>query len=200
MADKPRRIRPYHQSGLYAQKPPVPAHQHAAADLKAQLIADQGGEDEVSAAKMILIDAIVTATLKSRVVHSYLATIERPWCDRRSNKVWRVVLDAARLEQHLVNLLSLLGLERVPAPVESLEAYIVRKAAEKATATNGDAAGSRLEPDTATQPAEVGPMPSRDAARPCWRLAGSGPVQPSTSLAMSPRIATAADALPPTTA
>jgi hypothetical protein len=49
-----------------------------------QLIADQRGEAEISAAKMLLIDAIVRASLKSRMVHSYLATIERPWCDRRS--------------------------------------------------------------------------------------------------------------------
>jgi hypothetical protein len=120
MADKPKRLRAYHQSGLYAKRAPVPAHANAAADLKAQLTADQGGEAEISAAKGILIDAIVTATLKSRVVHSYLATIERPWCDRRSNKVWQCVLDAARLEAHLVNLLGRLGLERLPAPVQDI--------------------------------------------------------------------------------
>jgi hypothetical protein len=133
--------------------------------LKAQLIADQGGEGEISAAKMILIDAIVTATLKHKVVHSYLATIERPWCDRRSNKVWRVVLDAAQLERHLVNLLGQLGLERVPEPVESLEDYIARKTAEKAIATNGDAARSLLDAATATQPGEVVPEASPRRSR-----------------------------------
>jgi hypothetical protein len=112
MAAKPRRLRPYHASGIYSKRPPVSAHQQAATDLKAQLVADQGGEGEISAAKTILIDPIVTATLKSRVVHSHLATIERPWCDRRSNKVWQVVIDAAKLEAHLANLLGRLGLER----------------------------------------------------------------------------------------
>jgi hypothetical protein len=102
---------------MYSKKPPVPAHQAVVNDLKAQLIADAGGEGEISQAKSLLIDSIVTAVLKHRVVHSYLATIERPWCDRRSNRVWPVVMDAMRLEAHLVNLLSQLGLERVPAPV-----------------------------------------------------------------------------------
>jgi hypothetical protein len=128
---KKQRLRSYHPTGLYARRPMVPAHQQVTSDLKAQLIADQGGEAEISAAKMILIDAIVTAMLKHRVVHSYLATIERPWCDRRSNTVWRCVMDAAKLEAHLAHLVGQLGLERVPAPVESLEDYAVRMAAQK---------------------------------------------------------------------
>jgi hypothetical protein len=98
----------------------VPAHQQVTSDLKAQLIADQGGPDEISAAKGLLIDAVCTAVLKSRVVHSYLASIERPWCDRRSNTVWRCVLDAQRLEAHLANLLGQLGLDRIPAPVQDV--------------------------------------------------------------------------------
>jgi hypothetical protein len=151
MAAAPRRIRSYHASGLYSKRPPVPAHQQAASDLKAQLIADQGGEDEISAAKRLLIDCIVTATLKHRVVHSYLATIERPWCDRRGNKVWQCVLDAAKLEAHLVNLLARLGLERVPAPVMDVIGEIQRLHAKEA------AARSRPDAATATQPAEVAP-------------------------------------------
>jgi hypothetical protein len=110
-------LRAYHHTGLHAQRPAVPAHQAVVNDLKAQLIADQGGEDQLSEAKRLLIDCIVTAVLKSRVVHSYLATIERPWCDRRSNKVWACVTDAMRLEKHVADLLCQLGLERVPAPV-----------------------------------------------------------------------------------
>jgi hypothetical protein len=117
MAAKPRRLRAYHHTGLHAQRPPVPAHANAAADLKAQLIADQGGEDQISAAKMVLIDAICMARLKHVVAHTFLASIERPWADRRSNRIWPCVLDAARLEKHLVTMLAMLGLERVPAPV-----------------------------------------------------------------------------------
>jgi hypothetical protein len=102
---------------MYSKKPVVPAHANAATDLKAQLVADQGGEAEISAAKMALIDLIVMATLKHRIVTGYLTTIERPWCDRRSNRVWPVVMDATRLEKHLADLLGQLGLERIPAPV-----------------------------------------------------------------------------------
>jgi hypothetical protein len=120
MAAKPHRLRAYHQSGLYSKRPPVPAHQQLATDLKAQLIADQGGQDEISAAKMLLIDAIVMATLKHKVAHSFLASIERPWADRRSNRIWPCVLDAARLEAHLARLLGQLGLERLPAPVQDV--------------------------------------------------------------------------------
>jgi hypothetical protein len=134
MPAKPHRIRSYHPSGLYAKRPPVPAHQQATTDLKAELIADAGGEDELTAAKRLLIDAIVTATLKSRVVHSYLATIERPWVDRRSNKVWQCVLDAAKLEAHLAKLLGQLGLERTPAPVMDVIGEVQRLHAEDAAA------------------------------------------------------------------
>jgi hypothetical protein len=105
---------------MYSKRPPVPAHQQAATDLKAQLIADQGGEGEISAAKMALIDLIVMATLKHRVVTGYLTTVERPWVDRRSNAVWKVVLDCTRLEAHLANLLGQLGLDRIPAPVQDV--------------------------------------------------------------------------------
>jgi hypothetical protein len=110
----------------------VPAHQQAAGDLRAQLVADAGGEDELTAAKSALIDCIVYASLKSRVVHGYLATIERPWVDRRSNRVWPVVMDAARLESHLAKLLGQLGLERAPAPVLDVIGEIQRLHAEDA--------------------------------------------------------------------
>jgi hypothetical protein len=129
---------------MYSKRPPVPAHQQAAGDLRAQLVADQGGEDELTAAKSALIDCIVYASLKSRVVHSYLATIERPWVDRRSNRVWPCVLDAARLEAHLARLLGQLGLERRAADVNLID-EIRRLHAEDAAAAAPDAT-------TATQP------------------------------------------------
>jgi hypothetical protein len=134
---------------MYSKRPPVPAHQQAAGDLRAQLVADAGGEDELTAAKSALIDCVVYASLKSRMVHSYLSTIERPWVDRRSNRVWPVVMDAARLEAHLAKLLGQLGLERAPAPVLDVIGEIQRLHAEDAAQ---DAATATDEPQHEPEP------------------------------------------------
>jgi hypothetical protein len=89
----------------------------AGATLKDQLVADRGGPDMVSTAEGMLIDLIVAAKVKHSDVHAYLVQLPRPWCNRKSHEVWKVVLDAAHLERHLCKLLLALGLDRQAEPV-----------------------------------------------------------------------------------
>jgi hypothetical protein len=92
----------------------------AGATLREQLVADRGGPDMVSTAEGMLIDLIVAAKVKHSDVHSYLVQLPRPWCNRKSHEVWKVVLDAAHLERHLMKLLLALGLDRVPETVQDI--------------------------------------------------------------------------------
>ena len=133
MASSQRRIRPYRVSGMYRQAP-TPQQLTAGASLKEQLIADRGGADMISTAERLLIDCISMAAIKHTDIHSYLVALPRPWCNRKSHEAWRVVMDAARLEAHLVKLLQALGLERRAEPVEDVRAYAERLDAERAAA------------------------------------------------------------------
>jgi hypothetical protein len=115
---------------LYRQDPPAATLEAAAVELRNQLIADLGGPDVVSTAKKLLVDVAVSHALKLQRVEAYIAKMDS-LVDKRHRCTWRVVLDAAALARHLAGVLSVLGLERVPAPVESLEEYAVRMAAQK---------------------------------------------------------------------
>jgi hypothetical protein len=132
MASVHRRIRPWRASNLYRQRP-TPQQLAAGATLREQLIADRGGPDVVSTAESMLIDLIVAAKVKHADAHNYLVQLPRPWANRKSHAVWRVVLDAAYLERHLARLLMALGLERRAEAVETLTDYVARKDAEHAT-------------------------------------------------------------------
>ena len=57
----PKRPRPYGRSGLYARQPPSPEVERAMAELRSQMVADEGGPENVSTAERILIDLAVAA-------------------------------------------------------------------------------------------------------------------------------------------
>jgi hypothetical protein len=132
MPEPPRRLRAWRPSGLYRRiDPPTAELQAAAAELRAEFIADKGGVEACSRAQLVLIDLAVEAALKHQRVSAYLATLPS-LVDKKRRRVWQVVTDSSRLSKRLQSLLSDLGLERQPKPVETLEAYLVRKAAEAA--------------------------------------------------------------------
>jgi hypothetical protein len=133
MAEKPRRLRPWRPSGLYRTDPATPELQAAAAELRAQIIADKGGIEVISTAERLMIDLAVEAAIKHQRVSAYLATLPS-LVDKRRHRVWQVVLDTARLSDRLQSLLRDLGLERRPKPIESLEQYLARKAITNAYA------------------------------------------------------------------
>jgi hypothetical protein len=58
MAEKPRRLRPWRPSGLYRTDPPTRELQAAAAELRAQIIADKGGIEVISTAERISLTLV----------------------------------------------------------------------------------------------------------------------------------------------
>ena len=153
-----RRFRPYRASGIHSQTP-TPAQVVAGANLREQLIADRGGPAMVSTAESMLIDCVVAAKVKLSDAHAYLFSLPRPWCNRKSHTVWRLVDDTRKLEAHLATLLGQLGYERRAEPIEDIRTLVARREAEKAApeaATEHDEDGSisREEPILATQAPE----------------------------------------------
>jgi hypothetical protein len=135
--DMSRRLRPWRNAGLYRTKPPTPAQERTAATLRDQLVADHLHNDP-TAGQQVILDLLTFAKVRHADATSSLATMPRPWIDRRSHRAWQVVHDLGRLERHIAKLLLVLAdptLERRPEPVETLADYVARKDAEQATGT-----------------------------------------------------------------
>ena len=128
-----RRKRPYLVSGMYRRQPPSPEVQQAMAELRAQLIADKGGEETVSTAERMLIDLAVDAYMKKQSTTAFLLTLPS-LVDKRHRRVWQVVQDDVRLGAHLQSVLRDLGLERRPKDVDDLHSYIAGKVEQASTA------------------------------------------------------------------
>jgi hypothetical protein len=85
-----------------------------------------------------------------------LATMPRPWIDRRSHSAWQIVHDLGRLERHIAKLVLALvdpSLERRSQPIEDLTGYVARKDAEQA---------AKDTPPAAADPAPVPASPGAD--------------------------------------
>ncbi len=119
--------RPYHRSGLY-RSTLTPDEDAAMEAIRAQLIADCGGDAAVSTARRLLIDLAAAAAVRCQRVNSYLATLDS-LVDKRRRKEWSVVNDARRAEAHLQALLRDIGLERKAKPVQPLHEYLQQKEA-----------------------------------------------------------------------
>lgn len=134
MPSGPRRLRPWRPSGLYRNKALTPQQQQTAGTLRDQLAADLG--QDPSAAQRILLDLVAIAKVKHADAAHYLMSLPRPWVDKRSRSVWRIVHDTSKLERHVARLVQALvdpALERRPQPVETLADYAARVTAEPQT-------------------------------------------------------------------
>jgi hypothetical protein len=156
MATKPRRLRPWRPSGLYRAQP-SPAQEAAATTLRDRLLADQGGPENATEAETVLVDLIAMGATMHHDAARYLASLPRPWVDRRSNKSIRLVHDVRRLAAHVAKLLAHLGYDRKPVPVENLRTIVARREASQPAATDPQA------------PAEGPPSPAAadDGRSPC---------------------------------
>ena len=85
-----------------------------------------------------MIDLVIRQWAILDSVDGYLLGMES-LVDRRHRKAWPVVLDRDRLAASLERSLARLGLERRPAPVEDLDAFVARVAAEKEAEADGEA-------------------------------------------------------------
>src|SRR5262245_34197881 len=135
MASLHRRLRPYRQAGLYRSKP-APSLA-ARVTLREQLLADHL-HDDPTAGQSVILDLLTFAKVRHDDATNYLASMPRPWIDRKSHRMWQVVHDLGRLERHIAKLMLALvdpALERRPEPVEALADYVARKDAEQVTRT-----------------------------------------------------------------
>ena len=127
------RRRAYLPSGMY-RRPRLPEPDTPVgailAERRAGLVADLGGEGELTTTQTALIDLVIRQWSILDSVDGYLLGMES-LVDRRHRKAWPVVLDRDRLAASLERSLGRLGLERRPAPVEDVEAFVARVAAEK---------------------------------------------------------------------
>ena len=129
MRGEHRRFRPYRSTRLYSTGPPTTRQQHAAGNLRDQLAADHLHSDP-TAGQQVILDLLVFAKARHADATSYLATMPRPWIDRRSHRAWQIVHDLGRLERHIARLMLALvdpALERRPEPVETLADYVARR-------------------------------------------------------------------------
>ena len=153
MPTGPRRLRPYRASGIHRKVPTTEQH-GAAASLRDRLLADRGGPEHATEAETVLVDLIAMGATMHHDAARYLASLPRPWVDRRSNKSIRLVHDVRRLAGHVAKLLAHLGYDRKPVPVEALDAYIRRKDAENAAA---EAATPSVAPADGESPCPTAP-------------------------------------------
>jgi hypothetical protein len=154
MAGRTRRLRPWKPAGLYRDTPPSPAQRQSAATLRDQLITDHLSNDP-TAGQSVILDLLTFAKIRHADATSYLATMPRPWIDRRSHRAWQIVHDLGRLERHIAKLLLALvdpSLERRPQPIEDLTSYVARRDAEQAAK------------DTLPAPADPAPVPESPGA------------------------------------
>ena len=96
---------------------------------RAELLSDLGGEDNVSSQKHALVDLAARTRLIIDHLDSYI--LEQPsLVNRRKKSLLPVVKERQTLVDSLARLLTQIGLERVPKPVQDLRSYLAAKAAE----------------------------------------------------------------------
>ena len=119
----------------------------AVLDWRAELLADLGGETEVSAAQLALIE--VATRTRLFIDHCDAALLERKSLLVRGRRLLPLVEQRQRLADSLARLLGQLGLERRAPPPQSLRDF--------------------LQPPSPTPglPAEDRPATVLDAERPC---------------------------------
>jgi hypothetical protein len=127
--------------GLLALKARVKVRGLKAIDMRTQaaqglvafrtaLLNALGGPDNVSPQKAVLIEMVVRTKLYIDSVDSFILS-QDSLVNRRKKAILPIVRERQSLVDSLERLLSRIGLDRVPAPVEDLNDYLARKAREK---------------------------------------------------------------------
>jgi hypothetical protein len=98
--------------------------------IRTDLVAQLGGEDQITPALAILIDQVAIKAVITTSVGNWLLSQET-LVDPEHHELVGVVLQHDTLQRTLAVLLDKLGLRRVPAPVEDLRSSIARREATK---------------------------------------------------------------------
>ncbi len=94
-----------------------------------ELLAALGGVENVSPQKMVLVDAVTRTRLYIDHVDGFLMS-QPSLLNKRKKALLPVLRERQQLVDSLSRLLAQIGLERIPRPIPSLEAYIAEKAAK----------------------------------------------------------------------
>ncbi len=135
--------RPYSRTGLNALKARVTLRGFQAIDrrsaparatlaFKRELISALGGEADLSPQRRRLIDMAARAALLLDPVDAWLFE-QRSLVNARAKALLPVLVQRQALADHLARLLDKLGLDRVPAKVPSLAAYVAERYSDNST-------------------------------------------------------------------
>lgn len=132
----PRRVAdPEAEAPLQELTTPIlpPAVADVFRDLRDELAGSLGGAENLSAQQGLLIDATAHTALQLAYVDRWIAS-KPTFINARSSTLLPIVLHRQRIAKALVNQLSLLGLERIAKDVDTLDAYLARRAAASPSA------------------------------------------------------------------
>ncbi len=101
---------------------------------KQELLRDLGGEENVSAQRITVVEMVVRTKLYIDHVDAWLME-QDSLVNRRKKSLLPVVKERQALVDSLSRLLSQLGLQRVPKAIPSLQDYLRTMEAEKAVTT-----------------------------------------------------------------
>ena len=98
--------------------------EQAARLWRQDILADLGGEENVSAAKAALLDASIGTFVVLHTIDAYLFGLGGGMVNKRSKKLFSVVMERMRVAETLTRQLQAIGLEKKKAPPVSLQSYV----------------------------------------------------------------------------
>jgi len=125
----------------------------------AQLVADKGGAEAISAAEAKLIDYAVRLSMYADVLDRWLLQQVGGLVNRRNKSVWPALRERVALGDSLCRVLVQLGLERRQRQAPSLSQYLAQRAAPDARTAPSVAQGTSdtpLAPCVASSVTEAG--------------------------------------------
>lgn len=90
------------------------------------ILADLGGEENVSAAKAALLDASIGTFVVLHTIDAYFFGLGGGRVNKRSKKLFGVVIERMRVAETLTRQLQAIGLEKKRPPAISLQSYITQ--------------------------------------------------------------------------
>ena len=139
--------RPYTRSGLHVVSRALPHLTERVADAsiaedalspveraarawRRDVLADLGGLEVVSAARLALLDAVVGSVIVLHSLDAFLFQMasEQGLASRKYRRAFPIVADRMRVADSLARQLQVLGLERVPRPVPTLAEVLAQPA------------------------------------------------------------------------
>jgi hypothetical protein len=107
-------------------------------ELHTALVNDLGGPEAISKQQDIIIGLALRTHLLLESLDAFIFTMSSP-VNKRKRSLYPVVRERQHLADSLAKYMAQLGLEKRAKPVEDLDAFLERKAREKAEATGNEA-------------------------------------------------------------